>query len=98
MEDISQKEIDRFCCSVTILAYKGINQVLVDDNELKWHLHDGEFDGYLTLAEISDQLTSLGYESPYRVWWEMGLRGEIFQYGNYKPEVWEVHGKTRGYA
>jgi hypothetical protein len=97
MEEIKDTVI--YWPAVRIIAHppkEELKEVLVDIEILKWKNHEGY--PYITLLEISKQLKKLGYQSPYYVWAEMGLSGEIYMYGNYNPPEWVEHGKTRGYA
>lgn len=85
--------------SVRIIVHKdedSFEEVLVPLDKLKWNGEDEE--QFLTLAEISDQLQRIGYGSPYYVWYELGLFGAIYLYGNYYPKEWAKHGTTKGYA
>ncbi|OAH53109.1 hypothetical protein AWH48_12190 [Domibacillus aminovorans] len=52
----------------------------------------------LTLKDIAGQCIGLyGKSILIDVWYELGLNGYIYRYGNYAPE-WVEHGKTRGFA
>ncbi|HBJ1651321.1 hypothetical protein HYH38_16025 [Clostridium botulinum] len=70
-----------------------INDDIIDNNILEWHKEHGEL--YLTLGEISDQLSEKGYRCVISVWEETPLEGYIYEYDN---NEWIQHGKTRGYA
>ena len=96
MKNISQTVIYRDGVSLTIIAHKTLDKVLVKSDELTWN-HDDESGKYLTLDEISDQLIGLGYDFTFYVWKEIGLRGKIYQFGNHGL-FWEEHGETKGYA
>ncbi|SDJ60242.1 hypothetical protein [Paenibacillus naphthalenovorans] len=96
MEDLSKKTIYPLVDTVTIIAHKGMQRLIIKEEELKWN-SDEEYE-FLTLQEISFQLDQLGYDRTYIVWEESGLEGNIYMYGNYSPPTWMEHGKTRGYA
>lgn len=73
----------------------------ISKSVLDWHTSEGEAKaGYLTLEEISNQIrTKMGGECPVLyVWTERPLHGEIYRYGNYYPEHWELYGTTKGFA
>lgn len=96
-EDISETVICIPEESVMIIAHdEGDKPVVVDVRELRWRPGDG-VRAWLTLRDIQRQLMRRGYHTVYYVWTELGLSGEIYQYGNNGPH-WELHGKTRGYA
>lgn len=96
-ENLNDTCIDPICSKVTIIAYKGMRELIVGLDELKWRI-DGGCEEFLTLKDISEQLIKLGYGRTYYVWYETGLRGVIYQYGNYEPPTWVQHGTTKGYA
>lgn len=88
----------RYEMSIRIIADdRNGKEVFVDLDELKWK-DDGDGYEYLTLGDISDQLKALKYERVFYVWWELGLRGEIYEFGNHDPSGWVKHGETKGYA
>lgn len=54
--------------------------------------HDGEFDEPLSLDIIRKK-----YPGVRMVIVESGFRGDVYRYGNH-GDVWELTGKTEGYA
>lgn len=70
-----------------------VGRKIIDENRLKWRANDDI--GELTLNEISSQLNTR--EIIY-VWYELGLSGKIYQYGNYEEGGWWEHGTTKGFA
>ena len=88
---------------VTIIAYTGANEkIIVPCTKLQWRNPYEDGDDYdlplfLTLKEISDQLASKGYKPTFYVWYETGLSGKIYLYGN-GFSYWREHGETNGYA
>lgn len=99
---VDETVIYRYDNFIRIIAGKDGKEVIVDPDELKWPRYDGGQDvgvyESLTLKEISNQLIALGYHRVFYVWVELGLSGQIYQYGNYDPHEWAEHGTTRGYA
>lgn len=90
---------------VTIIAYnENYQKVIVRESDLNWRNPFKEEDDYdiplfLTLKEISEQLLAMKYKSVFYVWYEMGLSGKIYQYGNYSDcPYWMEYGETIGYA
>ena len=66
------------------------------DSELEEYTEDGD---YLTLGEIREQIWAGNPHKPIiEVRVEGALKGIIYQVGNYKDDLWHVHGTTRGYA
>ena len=61
-------------------------------DNLKWH-EDENVGGYLTLKEIAEQV-----KFPVRVIMDYGLKGKIYEYGNYNDGKWRLYGITKGYA
>lgn len=60
-------------------------------DNLNWN--KGELDDYLTLKEIQEQV-----KMPIRVIMDYGLRGYIYEYGNYPDGKWYLYAITKGYA
>lgn len=89
MEDVGGKVIyrDGFLMIIN-------NDHIVDVDRLRWHEGDEGIE-YLTLNEISGQINTSGI---IYVWYELGLSGKIYQYGNYEEVGWCEHGTTKGYA
>ena len=71
----------------SMIYYIGFNRIIED---LTWN--KGEED-YLTLKEISEQV-----KFPVRVIYDLGLKGFIYEYGNYNDGKWRLYGITKGYA
>ena len=83
---------------VTNLNESKPKMTIIDEDQLKWNDEDS-IAPHLSLQEISDQLVACGYTGVFYVWTEIGVRGRIYQYGNYKPyDFWVEHGRTKGYA
>lgn len=89
----------------TIIAYNDNDEkVIVPYNVLKWRnpYEDGDDHDlplFLTLDEIKEQLFSMNYKPVFYVWYDLGLSGKIYQYGNYPDTLcWIEYGITRGYA
>ena len=60
-------------------------------DNLNWN--KSEIDDYLTLKEIQEQVNM-----PIRVIMDYGLKGFIYEYGNYSDSKWHLYGITKGYA
>lgn len=60
-------------------------------DNLNWN--EGELSDYLTLKEIQEQV-----KMPIRVIMDYGLKGYIYEYGNYQDGKWHLYGITKGYA
>ena len=60
-------------------------------DNLNWN--KSEIDDYLTLKEIQEQVNM-----PIRVIMDYGLKGFIYEYGNYSDGKWHLYGITKGYA
>lgn len=88
MEDVGGKVIDRDSFLMII-----VGRTVIDEKQLNWR--ENESFGQLTLSEISEQINS---EDVIYVWYELGLSGKIYQYGNYEEVGWCEHGTTKGYA
>jgi hypothetical protein len=79
------------------------NEKVVKLNELKWRKDEfaekefGEEFMYITLADISDQITVKGYDGSIMVIYEAGLDGTIYRYGNH-GDYWEIVGQLAGWA
>lgn len=72
----------------SMIYYIGFNRIVED---LTWN--KSELGDYLTLKEIQEQV-----DFPVRVISDDGLRGEIYEYGNYNDGKWHLYGITKGYA
>ncbi len=94
---------NRYANNIIIIAHKRdgctgrLIKVLADQEELNWREYEG-LPIVLTLMEIGNQLSSLGYEPPFYIWEEGDLEGTIYQCGNYDPPQWMEHGRTKGFA
>ena len=79
------------------------NEKVVKLNDLKWRkdgIAENEFGEefmYITLADISNQITAKGYDGSIMVIYETGLDGTIYRYGNH-GDYWEIVGKLAGWA
>lgn len=73
-------------------------ECLVDKEMLDWHFSEEWQCRYLSLWEIEQQLFKLGYQATFYVWHERELDGIIYEYGNYTPPSWVIHGRTKGFA
>lgn len=79
------------------------NEKVVKLNELKWRKDEyvgkefGEEFMYITLADISNQITEKGYNLSIMVIYETGLDGTIYRYGNH-GDYWEIVGQLAGWA
>lgn len=79
------------------------NEKVVKLNELKWRKDEfadkefGEEFMYITLADISNQITAKGYDHSIMVIYETGLDGTIYRYGNH-GECWEIVGQLVGWS
>lgn len=93
-EDQGDQVIYKFETKIMVC---GSEDLFIDVEQLKWRDHE-ESEPELTLREVSDQLIKLGYSGVFYVWTELGLSGEIYQFGNYDPPMWVKHGETKGYA
>lgn len=72
----------------SMIYYLGFNKIIED---LTWN--KSEEDDYLTLKEIAEQV-----KFPVRVIMDYGLKGYIYEYGNYQDGKWRLYGITKGYA
>lgn len=72
----------------SMIYYVGFHHVVED---LTWN--KGEFDDYITLKEIAEQV-----KFPVRVIMDYGLNGKIYEYNNYGDGKWYLYGITKGYA
>jgi hypothetical protein len=79
------------------------NEKAVKLNDLKWRKNEfadkefGEEFMYITLADISSQITEKGYNGSIMVIYETGLDGTIYRYGNH-GDYWEIVGQLAGWA
>ena len=79
------------------------NEKVVKLNDLKWRKDEyadkeyGKEFMYITLADISNQLTSKGYDGSIMVIYEKGLDGTVYRYGNH-GDYWEIVGQLAGWA
>lgn len=79
------------------------NEKVVKLNDLKWRKDGiaekefGEEFMYITLADISNQITAKGYDGSIMVIYEKGLDGTIYRYGNH-GDYWEIVGQLAGWA
>lgn len=71
------------------MIYTLCSHEIIDN--LNWNKND--FDDYLTLKEILEQV-----KCPVRVIMDYGLKGYIYEYGNYQDCKWHLYGITKGYA
>ena len=90
---------------ITIIAYTTEHgRVIVPHDALKWRNPYEDGDDYdlplfLRLKEISEQLLAMHYQPVFYVWYEMGLSGKIYEYGNHPSDPhWREHGETKGFA
>ena len=66
---------------------------------LEWHYDITRYEEpFLSLAEIEEQLLKAKYTPPFYVWHDDYLDGIIYEYGNYNPPSWVIHGRTKGFA
>ncbi|MDC3414283.1 hypothetical protein [Terrihalobacillus insolitus] len=90
MSNIGERTIDLMGYSTKII----VGDKIINNDSLNWrHEENGGIE--LTLNEIAEQINA---SSVIYVWIELGLRGEIFMYNNYRDEKWYEHGITKGYA
>lgn len=89
----------------TIIAYRdNYEKVIVPRGNLNWRNPYEDGDDYdlplfLTLKEIGEQLLDMNYKPVFYVWYEMGLSGIIYEYGNKPSDLhWREHGETKGFA
>lgn len=89
----------------TVIAFNNNDeQVIVPCKDLKWRNPYDDGDDYdlplfLTLKEIEEQLFEMNYKPVFYVWYELGLSGKIYQYGDYADDLrWIEHGIIKGYA
>lgn len=79
------------------------NENVIKLNELKWRKDEfadkefGEEFMYITLSDISNQITAKGYDGSIMVIYETGLDGTIYRYGNH-GDYWEIVGQLAGWA
>lgn len=79
------------------------NEKVVKLNDLKWRKDGiaenevGEEFMYITLADISNQITAKGYDGSIMVIYETGLDGTIYRYGNH-GDYWEIVGQLAWWA
>ena len=79
------------------------NEKVVKLNDLKWRkdgIAENEFGEefmYITLADISNQITAKGYDGSIMVIHEKGLDGTIYRYGNH-GDYWEIVGQLAGWS
>ena len=99
IENPAEIEINQFDGISASSVYVGdfiLGLELVRNSSLKWNERKGKFPiKYLTLQEIADQLGSMNPIITVIVVSQMS--GEIYQWGNYGEEWWEV-GSLDGYA
>ncbi len=89
-----------------IRFYDGIITIIYDDATEEKATRAKKF--YLTAqgtpddssVSLNDCLKLIEFDSKGTVMviFEEPLRGEVYEYGNYRPECWVKHGKTAGYA
>lgn len=97
-EIVDYNEVVVETCSTRIIVTVSNDPELVNINELDCKVQDECF-FYLTLGDIISQLEKK-YETKdllVDVWYELGVSGTIYRYGNYGP-YWLVQGTTRGSA
>jgi hypothetical protein len=81
--------------TVIIVSIDG-DRKLVPTEEFELKFHEGM--PYLNLEDIAIQLEAkFGQDIIIDVWYELGIKGYIYRYGNY-GRYWVEHGTTRGYA
>lgn len=88
--------------------YNGIITIICDDaREGKtprvkklYQTFDYTPDEPFTFTTLNDCLKIIEFdgEGVVTVIFEEGLKGEIYEYGNYAPKCWVKHGTTKGYA
>lgn len=104
MNDVWTKECEFNCKklfknSEDIACCDGIVTILCrsKDENPKYSLYveylSGEYDEPLTLNDIVNK-----YPEVYMVIFESGLYGKIYNYGNHEEGIWELRGRTDGYA
>ena len=93
MKDISTTKIEQDSSFIRIIAHEEV----VSNDLFNWHDPE-QYGGWLTLKEISDRLTQLGYQGVFYVWVDTPLSGTIYQFGNFLPRGWIEYGSTIGFA
>ncbi|MCM1233031.1 MAG: hypothetical protein NC489_23145 [Ruminococcus flavefaciens] len=88
--------------------YDGIITIICDDAregrtprvKKLYQTSDGTPDEPFTFTSLNDCLKIIEFdgEGVVMVIFEEGLKGEIYEYGNYTPKCWVKHGTTKGYA
>ncbi len=80
------------------VVYKNTETFIYNDL-LEWHYDITRYEEpFLSLAEIEEQLLKAKYTPPFYVWHDDYLDGIIYEYGNYNPPSWVIHGRTKGFA
>ena len=93
MERIEEIEVDRLNHSVCIIA----DEQVISEDSLEWR-NESMYESLLTLREIQEQLAQMNYQEVFYVVADLGLRGNIYRYGNDKPRSWEHYATTKGFA
>ena len=98
-------EIEIMDEGITLIAHNENHQkVIIPIRDLIWRNPYEDGDDYdlplfLTLKEISNQLSSMGYNYNFDIWYEVGIYGKIYQYTKLNDVFhWIEHGQTKGYA